>query len=242
MGLFSFFSKKIVVAPGTACSSIAQALFNAKEGETITIKPGVYCENLEITKNVTLVGDTEKGGDLPIIQGGVMVKTPCRLEKIKIQKSPAHGIECSESAEVKMRLCVVCECGKYGVCLRGLSKITAEKCLFNNDGEGEVLAFDCSSVLLKKCFLQHPNIFVKSCNLQDSSRAEIKDCHLSDMVNGEDVTLSIADSVIDDGINSRDALKVKLKNVTVGGKNFQNTEEYLRHMHDEYDDVDDKRI
>ena len=44
------------LSPGTACLTIQAALFKAAAGDTISVAAGVYVENLQILKNVTLQG------------------------------------------------------------------------------------------------------------------------------------------------------------------------------------------
>ena len=59
-------AKPLVCSSGCSYSSIAQAIAAARDGDTITIGPGTYGENLTITKNLTLRG---QGPGETIIEG-----------------------------------------------------------------------------------------------------------------------------------------------------------------------------
>ncbi len=97
-----------------AISTIAQALFLAKNGDTIRVEPGCYQEDLTITKSVTLTG---AGREEVSIKGSVVVSGGrCRISNLNVRGSAKHGISVvGRDTSATMSKVLVHEIGLNGI-------------------------------------------------------------------------------------------------------------------------------
>lgn len=139
--------------------TINQGITNATAGDTVQVKPGVYAENVVVTKNLTLVGT---GPDTTIIKGNAGTSLLIRanfevaVRGFTITGSQDNGItveRCTSVVSIVIANCVVVANANYGLHQDGncLSQIGVRNCTFAANGKSGTLALGAPRCLLTNC-------------------------------------------------------------------------------------------
>jgi Right handed beta helix region len=150
----------------SACSSgpsisIQSLIDNAAIGATVSIPPGVYRENLTISKSITLVGkiDDSVGVEIVGTEDGetaieVIGDTEATLRNITVKRSLGVGISTDNTAHVALVNIQARDCSSSGLSIRGQSSVVATDCEFTNSARNAITITSDGQLEATNCLLE----------------------------------------------------------------------------------------
>ena len=175
-------------------STIADALSIVKENGTVKIKYGYYEENIVVDKNLTIVGEADDYGELPVICGNVQkapntieIKAHATLKNLSvITKDENSGEELQGDVgngivvycDSSVIACVVRSNAKNGILVKEGNPIISDSSVYNNLSSGIRINAGASG-RIERCDIygnemegvsvcgEGSNPFIKDCNIHD---------------------------------------------------------------------------
>jgi len=120
------------------CETIQQAINWATDGDTILVADGNYAERLQITKSITIVGNTEAPENVTIDPGnmGTIVSVPSEVRTSLIGCTIANGISDGDASGI------ICEAG---------SQLTLTNVILRDQQGGPVIYAWNADVTIRNC-------------------------------------------------------------------------------------------
>ncbi len=156
VGAVSAWGATLEVGPGKTYSTIQAAINAANDGDTVWVANGTYTETLDITKNITLEGESEAGvlidtstfndygisvsGDLTVTLKDFTVKGPAPA-------AYGYGIKVSgENADITIHDVTVKDSGRSGIDLNGVARGDLKNITVIDNGGAGLALTDSSNV------------------------------------------------------------------------------------------------
>ncbi|GLY33778.1 right-handed parallel beta-helix repeat-containing protein [Kineosporia sp. NBRC 101731] len=157
-------SSVVRVVPGDrrAIGTITEALAAAQDGQTVAVAPGVYLENLVISRPVAIVAEQGPGTVRIVSPAGVMLAAPVRIHglvltgatdgnpQLRVTGGVAELSECDviagrvdleNEAAVRMTMCRISSAPMVGLHLTASSQAVMDTCVITAiDGTGVVVS------------------------------------------------------------------------------------------------------
>jgi len=205
-------------------TNIQDALDNSAADDTIRVYEGVYCENINITERVSIVGN---GSSLSVIDGesGFTVveinKNRVKLVGLGIHNASttadASAIFVNDRRKARIEECSIYDNGYYGIRIVDGDTNLARNCSFTQNEWYDIYAYSTLQFTIDNCtmydnlrytiYVTQSNITsVTGCNVQnstysmyfvDSNDITISDCTLDDASTGIKLAGSSGIEVID---------------------------------------------
>ncbi|MFD4560720.1 right-handed parallel beta-helix repeat-containing protein [Streptomyces sp. NPDC058469] len=212
--------------------TVADALARARTGAVISIRPGVYVENLVISTRVTLVADGPRGSveiaprrgtTLTLDADGVMVTDIL----LRGGESDVPVVDAARG-QVALQGCDVVGNGWAAVLSRGTGSLALRECRITNAVGAGVVDTSSASSVMDNCVIEH--LGSSAVVIGEQGRILVRNCRMRDakgnglLANGsaggtvEDCEISATDkpAIALEGGSSTTVSRVRVTGVTVG--------------------------
>jgi len=165
--------------------NISDGVSNAKDGDTVFVKNGIYYENIAIDKKINLTGENTKN---TIIDGQYkeyaikIDENNVKIESFTIRNTGGFEGDSGiivKSSENKILNCII-KRTRTGIFFRDADQNVIDKCIMYLNGEG-IYIKSCEEVEIKNSEFCHSSIGVNSKN---SNKIKIGSCYIHEIGTG----------------------------------------------------------